>query len=159
MWRKTRSDDGLTLTLSDIEVTVLAQLLDDLDELSEDPSPHDPVAGRLYPAGYADADAAAEFRDLTQTSLQQDRRNRYGQCRAELPDGGGDIVVEAESVHRWLVVINDMRLALGTRLGVTADGFTDEVDGRTSAAENQAARTVYQWLTAIQDDIVTSLLR
>jgi hypothetical protein len=149
-------DQPLVLVFNEIEVSVLGQLLDELDDLADragDPPASDPANERLYPPAHADANTAAEFRDLTQTSLQHDRRDRYGQCRAELPGEGGEIVVEAESVQRWLMVLNDMRLVLGTRLGVTADGFADEADGA-----NAPAQLAYHWLTAVQDDIVTSVL-
>ena len=51
------------------------------------------------------------------------------------------------------MVLNDMRLVLGTRLGVTADGFPDDADGVGAPAQ-----VAYHWLTAVQDDIVTSVL-
>lgn len=179
MWRKSRGDHEVVLSLTEVESTVLAQLLDDLEDLADladaavDKARHtagrtdeqaagNPVIDRLFPAGYADAGAASEFRELTRASLQEERRERYGQCRAELPEGGGEIVVEPDSVQRWLVVINDMRLALGTRLGVTAEGFPDDPDESNAFAvadEILAARTVYQWLTAIQDDMVNAVLR
>ena len=57
--------------------------------------------------------------------------------------------IEAESGQRWLMVLNDMRLALGTRLGVTADGFADESEAAIEpTGARQAARAAYHWLTA-----------
>ena len=177
MRRRSRDNHEVVLSLTEVESSVLGQLLDDLEELADladvppDQAAANPVIDRLFPDGYDDAGAAGEFRDLTRASLQEERRERYGQCRAELPAGGGEIVVEPDSMHRWLVVINDMRLALGTRLGVTADGFADDLgdpgvaDGSREpgdfevADEILAARTVYHWLTAIQDDMVNAVMR
>jgi hypothetical protein len=137
-----------------VEVSLLAQFLDELDALVQEPDLTDPLAQRLFPAGYRDdPDAAADFRSLTQLSLAQERRDRYACCRRELPPGGGRLAFDADSANRWLLVLNDMRLALGTRLGVTADGFAESAD----EDQEQGARIAYHWLTAMQDGLVGRL--
>jgi hypothetical protein len=169
MRRKLRRNGVFVATFSAIELTLLNGLLDELDELSSvesaeaggptarsEPSA-DPVIARLYPAGYADEADADEFRELTQTSLQQDRRDRYGQCRAELTlsrADAGELSIAPEDRQRWLMVLNDMRLALGTRLGVSAEGFANAVD-----RQEEAAQAAYHWLTAVQDELLTAALR
>lgn len=165
--RRTKS---IALQLGELEVELLENLLDELEALALDPADDDPVTQRLYIDGYADPVAAADFRDLTRSSLQSERRDRYGQSRAELPFGGGELTIDAESVGRWLMVINDMRLALGTRLGVTAEGFApagaSEIrsDGSPDAARTveseqaiEAAQAAYHWLTALQDGLVNAV--
>jgi hypothetical protein len=151
-------DGSVVIPLSEIEVTVLRGLIDELDALAADPPADDPVTDRLYPPGYDDEAAAREFRDLTQQSLQRERRERYEHCRAELPGSGDELVIAAESAQSWLVVLNDMRLALGIRLGVTADGFDESADGPVVADDVAAARIAYHWLTAIQDRLVTAIM-
>jgi hypothetical protein len=153
-----RRDGSRVVKLGEVESAVLAGLLDELDLIASDPSPADPVTARLYVDGYAEPGAAADFRELTQASLQSDRRDRYGQCRAELPDGAGELLIEADELARWLMVVNDMRLALGTRLGVTADGFADPSGSDQLAPDVYAGRVAYHWLAALQDDLVTSAL-
>jgi hypothetical protein len=150
MVRRRSQRYSYVIGLAEVEVALLTQMLDELDDLATEPSGGGAVTERLYPDGYADEAAARDFRDLTQVSLAQERRDRYGQCRAELPDPAGELQLEADSVQRWLVVLNDMRLALGTGLGVTAEGFTDETDPARQAA--------YHWLTAVQDDLLSSVL-
>jgi hypothetical protein len=49
-------------------------------------------------------------------------------------------------------VLNDLRLALGTRLGITEDD--DHVVERPDDP-----RVVYYWLTGIQDAVVQALMR
>jgi hypothetical protein len=153
-----RRDGSRVIKLGEVESAVLGGLLDELDLIASDPSPTDPVTARLYVDGYAEPDAAADFRELTQASLQSDRRDRYRQCRAELPDGGGELLIAADELPRWLMVVNDMRLALGTRLGVTADGFADPSDPGQLTPDVYAGRAAYHWLTALQDDLVTSAM-
>jgi hypothetical protein len=48
-------------------------------------------------------------------------------------------------------VLNDLRLALGTRLGVTEDDYDRGPTGEPWV--------IYHWLTAVQDSVVTALMR
>ena len=52
-------------------------------------------------------------------------------------------------------MLNDLRLALGTRLGVTEDEPTD-IDPADPRAQSWA---VYYWLTALQDALVQTAMR
>jgi Domain of unknown function (DUF2017) len=152
---KVRSRRGLIrIDLDYAESDVLASYLDDLvaavDELPAD----DPVRQRLFPDGYRDdPDAAQEFRELTEGSLRDIKIERITQCRAELPEGGGQIELDGDGSERWLTVINDLRLQLGVQLDVTE---TDDgaIDPDASDAE---ARVVYYWLTALQDSLVQAV--
>jgi len=145
----------IRMQFDEVEAGILATLLDDLAEVLELLDPTDPVYRRLYPAGYRDdAEAAAEFRELTEDSLRESRAVRLGQCRAMLPEGGGQLELDAEDAERWLAVLNDLRLALGTRLGVTEE---DEpvIDPEDPSAQTRA---VYYWLTALQDSLVLAAM-
>lgn len=111
------------------------------------------VTARLYPDAYRDdQEAAAEFRRLTQTDLRDSRLERLTRCAAEL-DAGGEIALDTESADRWIRALNDVRLLLGTRLGVT-DDYDHDVDSHDPAAPQHA---LYSWLTAVQDVLVRSL--
>jgi Domain of unknown function (DUF2017) len=149
---KVRSRRGLIrIDLDYAESDVLASYLDDLvtalDELPAD----DPVRRRMFPDGYRDdPDAAQEFRQLTEGSLRDTKIERIAQCRGELPEGGGQIELDAEGSERWLTVINDLRLQLGVRLDVTEDD-DGVIDPDAADAED---RVVYYWLTALQDSLV-----
>lgn len=137
----------LRVDLEQAESALLGVLLGDLAALIAEPDLADPVVYRLFPDGYAgDPDAASEFRDLVQEGLHVERTLRVQACIAELPDGGGRVVLDAESADRWLRVLNDLRLALGTRLGVSENDDFDSAD--------QPAQ-VYQWLSAFQELLVT----
>jgi len=151
-----RKKATIIATFDDIELTLLMALLDQLDELIDAMADDDPPTQRLFPAGYRDDErAGAEFRELTQASLQQERRDRYGQCRAELPRTGGPVVITPDTAQRWLIVLNDMRLALGTRLGVSAEPFEDlDPDDPLNGA-----RAMYYWLTGVQDQLISQVMR
>lgn len=116
------------------------------------------VTERLYPDAYrgdapADREAADEFRRLTQVDLRDSRLARLTECAEELEQTGGEIALNAEVADRWMRALNDVRLLLGTRLGVT-DDYDHEVDARNPAAPQHA---LYSWLTAVQDVLVRSL--
>jgi hypothetical protein len=150
-----RRHGRLRLRLETVEVDLLFSLLDQLEAVLDTDADNDPVRQRLFPSAYRDdPDAAAEYRELTETALASERAERIGACRADLAKGG-DVDLSAEEVsQRWIQVLNDLRLALGTRLGVTED---DRPDFDPDAPDGQI-RAIYHWLTAVQDSVVAALL-
>ncbi|HEX8768182.1 MAG TPA: DUF2017 family protein [Jatrophihabitans sp.] len=148
---KVRRKSGvLRVELSETEVALLGGLLDDLADALAEPDLDDPVIQRLYPDGYTDDDEASrEYRELVQGDLQVARIVRIRACRAELPAGGGRMVLDDEAVDRWLRELNDLRLGLGTRIGVTEEEDLDQ---------SQPAVQIYSWLTAVQDMLVMHVL-
>jgi hypothetical protein len=138
-----RRRGGVSLTLAAGERDLLNSLLGQLLELLEpegsdsheqlDPLaamvgigtatvvPDDPVLARLLPDAYGeDPEAAAEFRRYTELSLRADKQSRARSAQATLavPDGS---VLSDDELDAWLRTLNDLRLALGTRLEVSED--------------------------------------
>ena len=154
--RVSRRRGVIRLTLEPFEAELLRTLLDELEELVEVMAADHAATQRLFPAGHRDdADAAAEFRELTEQSLRDDRRQRYGRMRTELAAGSGVIEVTDETSQMWLAVLNDMRLALGTRLGVSEEEPVELAPEDPDAG----AQAVYHWLTALQDSLVRAATR
>jgi hypothetical protein len=99
----------------------LADLGAEPDELGP---PEDPALARLFPNAYRDdEDAAAEFRRYTESDLRTGKRGR-AQCALEsLPeDKGGRFELDEEQAQCWLGALNDLRLVLGSRFGLSDDG-------------------------------------
>ena len=144
---------GVRLRLDPVEVEILMALLGELDETARSTDNDDPVVARLYPSAHPDdVDAAVAFRELTETGLRDDRVARIAACTADLAGGRDLDLTDPADATRWIQVLNDLRLALGTRLGVTEeDGDVDPTD------PEQQPRVVYHWLTAVQDTVVTSM--
>ena len=72
--------------------------------------------------------------------------------RAEPAGDWWKIALTPEEVQAWLGVLNDTRLVLGTRLGVT------EEERELDPADPQAgAYAMYHWLTWLQGDLVEAL--
>jgi hypothetical protein len=130
-----------------------AALLAELTGLGGPPAarPADPVLGRLLPDGYRDdPDAAGEFRRLTEVGLREQKLADAIALLDDLPgDGGGEVRLDRETVERWLAALNDVRLALGTRLDVQEDMPEPEPDD-----PDTPAYVVYLWLTELQEVLV-----
>ncbi|MGI8760191.1 MAG: DUF2017 family protein [Jatrophihabitantaceae bacterium] len=159
----TRAGGSVRLRLAAGESAALASLIGDLVAVLRPAGldPSDPVYQRLFPDGYQDDPEAAEaFRSLTESALHEERLQRAEQCLAELAAGtpqrrGLEVVLDPEATDRWLKVLNDIRLAIGTRLGITDDDAL-EIDPR---ARQPTARDVYAYLTGVQDSLVRAAMR
>ena len=146
------------MRLEAVEVALLQSLLEELTAVLQADTDDDPVAQRLFPAAYPGDDAAdAEYRSFTQDALRGERLERVSACAGELAAvaAGGDVELgDPDVARRWIQVLNDLRLALGTRLGVTQDDDRD-IDPNDPGAQPWL---VYSWLTALQDAVVHTLL-
>jgi Domain of unknown function (DUF2017) len=133
--------------------------LAELEALLERPTgtPEDPVLARLLPDGYRDdPEAAGEFRRYTESSLRSAKEETARELLDTLPEAGGRIELTGEQAVAWLKALNDVRLALGVRLGVTED--FEEQWGRLKPDDPQwAAFEVYAWLGAVQESLVQAL--
>jgi hypothetical protein len=135
--------DALVARFDPAEAGVLGMLLDQLEMLldSED-AEGDAVLARLLPDGNrADAEAAAEYRELTESSLRSGKADDLAMMRAD-------------QAAAWLRSTNDLRLALGTRLEISED--TEPPDDVVDEESQQLA--VYYWLTALQGSLVDALV-
>ena len=85
-------------------------------------APEDKALARLFPDGYTDdPEASADFRRYTEPGLRDAKREAARVALATIEEQGGKRVLTAEESEAWLRALNDMRLVLGERLGVTED--------------------------------------
>ena len=147
---------GTAAVPSDAELSALTGLGTDLgtgfgDEADSPPAPSDPALARLLPDAYRDDDrAAGEFRRLTESSLRRDKVSSAERLLAALPaDGPGEVRLDPETTEAWLATINDVRLALGTRLEVT-----EEMPEPDPEDPDAPAYVVYLWLTELQGVLI-----
>ena len=143
--------------LDPAEAGIVGLLLDQLEQLlaaDADDVAGDPVMARLLPDGHrSDPELAADYRELTESSLRSGKTDDLAIVRATLPDGGGEVRLDRDQAAAWLRTTNDLRLALGTRLDVTED--TEPPDEIADEEDQQLA--VYYWLTALQGSLVDAL--
>ena len=146
------------------EIDLLGVLFEQTERALREPEDVDPgILRRLYPDAYPDdPDASAQFRELTRTTDER-RVARLQECRAQLgpqpPEHGGPVDLrDPEVMQRWIQAINDVRLVVGTRVGVSAEDDHHERELDPTDPEDQLW-VFYHWLTALQDTLVTSVLR
>ena len=132
--------------------------LDALDaQLTAPQTPEDPVLARLLPDGYRDdPDAANEFRKYTESGLRSAKQQAAQEMLDTLPEAGGRIQLTNDQAHAWLKALNDVRLALGVRLGVTEE-FEEQWNRLPADDPQWAAYEVYAWLGAVQESLVQAL--
>jgi hypothetical protein len=71
-----------------------------------------------------------------------------------LPDGGGKIELTEADAQAWIAAVNDIRLTLGTMLGVGPDLPDRLPQGHPMATHLE----VYHWLTVLQEYLVLGLM-
>ncbi len=172
------ADGEVVASFADVDVAVLGDLLEQLVEMlgednepaySDDPlealvgslgtattAPRDPALARLLPDAYPDdEEAAADFRRYTEPGLRATKRSAARTALSTL-DAGSTRVLTEEEAQAWLKALNDLRLTLGTRLGVTEDDddLPDDVDEEDPRGY---AYAVYDYLSWLQETLVRLL--
>jgi hypothetical protein len=115
------------------------------------------VLARLLPDAYRDdPEAAGEFRRYTEQGLRSGKVAAAQTVLDTLPAGGGRVRLGPEDAQAWLRALNDVRLAIGTVLGITED-YEDEMEAASWADPRSAYLEVYHWLGYLQDSLVRAL--
>jgi hypothetical protein len=134
---------GLARQERELLAALCAQLLGELSERDEG----DPGLARLFPAAYPDDDAAeADWQQLARPALEE---GKVGALRRVEATAGEDRL-GTDDAGAWLTALNDLRLVLGTRLGVTEESYADQLEENPGFA-------VYAWLTWLQSELVEAL--
>jgi uncharacterized protein DUF2017 len=119
--------------------------------------PEDPVLARLLPDAYRDdPEASGEFRRYTEQDLRSGKVAAAMTVLQTLPASGGRVRLSPSDAGAWLRALNDVRLALSVRLGVT-DDFDEQVEDMSADDPRSAYVWVYQWLAFLQDSLVGAL--
>lgn len=154
---------------------------DPLAELfAEGPSepPSDPVLQRLFPEAYSDPERApaspqeadeqrahsAEFRRFTENDLRAGKReNALAVVRSldsltvKSPEGGV-LELSQEESRQWLGALNDLRLAIGSRLEVADEDDTDDLYRLPDDDPRKPMVMAYLWLGGLQETLIASLM-
>jgi hypothetical protein len=152
----TRAPGTVVLELTRIEAVHLRGLVDQfVDLLNSTPdAATDPAVARLVPSAYPDdAEAAAEFRAVTQPDLLQRRTDDAGVVLADLAAAGDVsdpqdmrpedalselvVILDRDRTTAWLRTLAAVRLVLASRLGVASEDDHDPEDPRFG---------IYEWV-------------
>lgn len=129
---------------------VLRRLLPDFYRHGADPAGTEAVADARVAR-----DLNAALRSLNEPEVIDAKRAAAQTVLETLPERAGTVTLRPEQAQDWLSAINDLRLALGTLLGISAD----EPDGPHAEDAARAAQVdVYHWLSALLDVLVSVML-
>jgi hypothetical protein len=154
---------------------------DPLAELfAEGPSepPADPVLRRLFPDAYGrpggeslppgEAEElraySAEFRRFTENDLRAGKRDnalaviRSLDALTTQSREGGVLKLSREESEQWLGALNDLRLAIGSRLEVVEEDDTDELYRLPDEDPRKPMVMAYLWLGGLQETLVATLM-
>ncbi len=166
-----RSNQGVQIIMEEIEIRILqdlaAQLLNlttpEVSDIESDPlaqmvgidthatKPTDPVLSRLYPDAYPeDPEASLEFRRFTERSLR-DASTERAERLLDMISVGRELELMNDQWKDMVGFLNDLRLALGTRLEITKSIESQELDDNDPRA---ALFDLYGWLTWMQEMII-----
>lgn len=148
------------LRLDEREADVLRQLLGNLEmTLGSGETTGD--VRRLFPPAYPeDEDAQHEFASLTLDDLREGKRVAIVRCIETLDAAkrkGTTLIgdLDDERQQAWLGTLNDLRLYLGTRLGVTEEAYDRDV---AEDDPRSAPMHLYLYLGWLQENLVEVLL-
>jgi hypothetical protein len=140
---------GVRLRLPPDERALLRELPRQLRTLLDE-APDDPSLERLFPPAYDDAEDEAEYRRMMGAELLDGRRRALRVLEESLDAER----LTAEQAESWLTALNDLRLVLGTRLGVTDETL---LDGLRPDHPNAAGLALYAYLSWLQEQLVEAL--
>jgi Domain of unknown function (DUF2017) len=110
---------------------------------------------RTHPAGSANAESLnGALRSLHEPEIIDAKREAGQRVLRTIPAGGGRFELAEDDANAWIAALNDVRLALGTMLGVGPDG-----PERLPADHPMGGHLdVYHWLTVMQEYLVVALM-
>jgi len=171
-FKRSRHAEGLDVVLEAGEAAVLTRLCAELTTLldrdndddgdGDGESKADPVLERLFPRAYLDPteeNAEADWQRFSHDDLMDGRRRAVATVEQTLAGatarrGRLELKLSEEEAQAWLAVINDARLALGTRLEVTEDMDMSRLDADDP---DTAPYAVYWWLGVLEERLIEVL--
>lgn len=119
---------------------------------SQAAKPTDPISTRLFPDAYPDdPDASMEFRRFTERSLRDTNVTRAKRVLADL-EGRTKLTLNPDQWQQWVGFLNNLRLALGTRLEIDQESWTEE---RSESDPLYQLHELYNWLTWMQETLIS----
>ena len=121
--------------------------------------PDDAVLARLLPDFHReDPQLSAGLRSLREPELIAAKDTAAVVVLDTLPRGGGTVRLDQEQALAWMAALNDIRLAIGTRLDITDDGELPTA-GEDPHGPATTMFAVYEWLSMALESLVEALMR
>ena len=146
------------------EIQVLRQCVTEMATLlGEQPDRDDPAVERLFPDVYPeDPIEAAEFRRFTEADLKAAKLDQARVVLDSLVPGGGEVRLDEATADQWMRALTDVRLVLGTRLGVEDDtdieAELDAAVGKNPSSPRVDQLSVYAYLGYLLESLVGAVV-
>jgi hypothetical protein len=158
-----RRGGSIVLTLHPNEVQVLQWVFSDLGRTLSDGSDVNGVTQRLFPRAYLDPteeESETQWQEMVHDDLVESRMAAMTDVMRTLdnatPISGREeaceLVLDDDQATRWMTVLNDARLSVGTALEVTPEWDFDAIDPSDPRYELHA---LYAWMTELLSALVT----
>ena len=137
------------MALEQQEAEILIELARQFLQLITD-APDDVAATQLFPAGYEDPAAQAEFSRFTRADLAERKTRAANAVVSALtgPTADGVVVeLDGDSAWDWLTFFTDVRMVLAERMRGPADD-----------SERALQQGLYDWTAYLQGTIVDALM-
>jgi Domain of unknown function (DUF2017) len=149
----------MIMSLTPQEAELLTALPTELRDVLDGPL-NDAAGQRLFPVAYLDPteeEAETEYRAMVHPDLMRQRLDALALVAASLEratrrDESIELELTPDDVQAWLGILNDVRLVLGTRLGITEDDNEIQLDDPRAGAYG-----AYSWLTYLQGELIDQL--
>ncbi len=134
-------DEGVRIDFEAEEAGLLSVLANQFADVLREPELDDAaLLTRLFPDAYTDdPEAAADFRRFTRDELEE--RKIAAVTRIAETATAGTVVLDRDTCATWARGLNDVRMMVGTRLGIRTD---DDEPGAGPLAD------IYGWLGELQ---------
>jgi hypothetical protein len=148
-------EGSVTIRFSEDEAELLRRLLAEMETLLASGSDRDPVVGRLFPRAYEKKEEEESYRSLVGDELVSAKKANLRSAGDMLGrEGAAEAALSEDEAEAWLALLTDLRLAIGTRLDVTEEKMSDDIDSDDPEA---AALSVLHWLGWVQGTILEAI--
>ena len=120
--------------------------------LDDDATQGNPMLRRIFPVAHASDESVNEaYRNLVHSDLLRSRR----EALARVAETANAIELDRATLEMWMVGLNTVRLALGTRLDVSEDSFPELEEDDPELP----AWAIYEFLGVLVGLVVDALAR
>ena len=138
------------------EAAILRYLTEQMRSLLRESNPDNPVHARLFPDAYENPKDAADYREIIGGDLSVAKLESLERVAEALGSrGGARITLTPDDADAWIRALTDMRLAIGTRLDVTAETMDEEPDPDDPRFE---PLQIMHWLGWLQESILDRMV-
>jgi hypothetical protein len=146
---------AIRLRFEENEADVIRNLVLEMNEMLEAGAPTDPVVERLFPRAYEEETDESSYRQMIGSDLERSKKKALDRLADGLgKEGPMDLSLSHDEAEDWLTALTDIRLAIGTRIDVTEDIMSDELDPNDPKAP---ALAVLHWLGWVQESMIERL--